>query len=74
MHGDLSVNAKSGPIVEAGVPSVLFEMPVPPFTPSYQSSYVPSQDARRFLVNTLVQDATPSPITVVLNWVAGLKR
>jgi hypothetical protein len=49
-------------------------MPVPPFTPAYQNSYVPAADGQRFLVNTLVQDAMPSPITVVLNWAAGLKR
>jgi hypothetical protein len=70
----MSVRVKSGSSLEAGLPSGLFEIPVPPFTPAYQNSYVPSQDGRRFLVNTLVQDATPSPITVVLNWTAGLKR
>jgi Tol biopolymer transport system component len=70
----MSVSVKSGSNLEAGVPSGLFEMPVPPFTPAYQNSYVPSHDGRRFLVNTLVQDATSSPITVVLNWTAGLKR
>ena len=70
----MSVKVKSGSSLEAAVPSGLFEMPVPPFTPAYQNSYVPSQDGRRFLVNTLVQDATPSAITVVLNWTAGLKR
>jgi eukaryotic-like serine/threonine-protein kinase len=70
----MSVRVKSGSTLEAGVPSGLFEMPVPPFTPAYQNSYVPTPDGQRFLVNILVQDPTPTPITVVLNWAAGLKR
>jgi hypothetical protein len=56
------------------VPSILFEMPVPPFTPSYQNSYVPTLNGQRFLVNTVIQDASTSPITVLLNWAAGLKQ
>ena len=70
----MSVKLKSGSTLEAGVPSGLFEIPVPPYTPAYQNSYVPAPDGQRFLVNTLVQNITPSPITVVLNWVTGLKR
>ena len=32
-------------------------------------------DGQRFLVNTtLVEQAAPSPITVVVNWMAGLKK
>jgi Tol biopolymer transport system component len=70
----MSVKVKSSSSLEVAVPSGLFEMPVPPFTPAYQTSYAPTADGQRFLVNTLVQDATPSPITVVLNWASGLKR
>jgi hypothetical protein len=35
---------------------------------------VPSRDGQRFLVNTESGDSSPSPITVVLNWTAGLKK
>jgi len=38
------------------------------------SHYVPSRDGQRFLVNTQSGDASPSPITVVVNWAAGLKK
>jgi hypothetical protein len=31
-------------------------------------------DGKRFLINTVVGDSTAAPITVVLNWEAGLKK
>jgi hypothetical protein len=37
------------------------------------NSYAPSRDGQRFIVNMLLDNAT-SPITVVLNWTAGLKK
>ena len=33
-----------------------------------------SADGRRFLVNTPVEQQTPSPVTVVVNWAAPLRR
>jgi Tol biopolymer transport system component/predicted Ser/Thr protein kinase len=39
---------------------------------SYQ--YDVSADGQRFLVNTYPEQATSAPITVVLNWTAGLKK
>lgn len=36
--------------------------------------YDVSADGQRFLVNTLVEEATSAPITVVVNWSAGLKK
>jgi hypothetical protein len=38
----------------------------------YRSSYEVTGDGPRFLVNTLVENAGPSPISVVLNWQAAL--
>ena len=35
--------------------------------------YVYSRDGQRFLINTPAGDAAIVPITVVLNWTAGLK-
>lgn len=35
-------------------------------------AYDVSSDGRRFVVNTLVEDTTPTAITVVLNWTAAL--
>jgi hypothetical protein len=39
-----------------------------------RTNYVPSRDGRRFLVNTQTDDPAPNPITVVLNWTAGLGK
>jgi hypothetical protein len=36
--------------------------------------YDVSPDGRRFLVNTLVEEAAPAPITLVVNWPALLKK
>jgi hypothetical protein len=37
-------------------------------------SYDVSADGQRFLVNTAPVQTTAAPITVVLNWTAGLKK
>jgi hypothetical protein len=37
-------------------------------------SYDISPDGQRFLVNTLVEAAASAPITVVVNWMAGLQK
>jgi Tol biopolymer transport system component len=36
--------------------------------------YGVSADGQRFLINTVLQQSTSAPITVVLNWTAGLKK
>ncbi len=54
-----------GSTVEAGTPAALFSL-------SPGSEYAASPDGQRFLVNTLVED--PAPITVLLNWKAGIKK
>jgi hypothetical protein len=36
--------------------------------------YDVSADGQRFLINTVPQQPSSSPITVVLNWTAGLQR
>jgi Tol biopolymer transport system component len=46
-----------------------FGVPVPLF-----QTRVPSRDGKRFLVNTNSGDPAPTPIMVVLNWTAGLKK
>jgi hypothetical protein len=33
-----------------------------------------SSDGQRFLVNTIVEGATATPITLVINWTAGLSK
>jgi Tol biopolymer transport system component len=64
------VNGGSGTF-EFGIPKPLFELRVN-FVNA--SPYDVAADGQRFLVASLVeQDVTP-PVTVVLNWAAGLKR
>ncbi len=69
--------APSGPF-EAGSPRPLFATRALAvsfvFTVSGPSSYVVSADGQRFLVTTPVEEAAPTPIHVVLNWAAGLKK
>ncbi|HEY8225534.1 MAG TPA: hypothetical protein VIG25_09670 [Pyrinomonadaceae bacterium] len=60
----------------AGIPKPLFEAHVNTIFPGIggASYYSAAGDGQRFLVNTLAGDPTPSPLTVVMNWTAGLKR
>lgn len=41
--------------------------PVPPQA-GYNQSYMISPDGQRFLMNIVTEEASASPITVVLNW------
>lgn len=36
--------------------------------------YAASQDGQRVLVDTFVEDATSTPITLAINWLAALRR
>jgi Tol biopolymer transport system component len=54
-----------GPAVQAGAPIELFPAP--------SSDWGPSPDGKRFLFLT-PQQQQPTPLTVVLNWQAGLKK
>jgi dipeptidyl aminopeptidase/acylaminoacyl peptidase len=59
---------------EAGSPQALFEMRVIVGFVVPISSYEITRDGQRFLVLTPVEESSPSPLTVVLNWTASLKR
>jgi len=67
----VAVSVSAGP--SFGVPMPLFQTRVLPGVTSFRTHYVPSRDGRRFLVNTQ-SDEPGLPITVVLNWTAGLKK
>ncbi len=67
----------TGPTFVAGVPRPLFDVHVSTIFPGAAGAgpyYVVTGDGQRFLVNTIVGDSTPVPLTIVLNWTAGLKR
>jgi hypothetical protein len=38
------------------------------------SSYVPTGNGQRFLINALIEEPPPSPVTVILHWPAALRR
>ena len=68
----MAVSVGAGP--SFAVPKMLFQTRAPEGVTSRRTHYVPSRDGQRFLVNTQSGDAPPSPITVVLNWQAELKK
>jgi hypothetical protein len=63
-----------GPGPSFGAPTELFPVRVAAGVSPQRTHDVPSRDGRRFLINTSTGDAAVVPITVVLNWTAGLKK
>ncbi|HET8671917.1 MAG TPA: hypothetical protein VFM05_15255, partial [Candidatus Saccharimonadales bacterium] len=72
----MAVEVKTdGDVFEAGTPKPLFEIRGPALlgaggVPAFEAS----NDGKRFLIAVSVQEHTFTPITVVLNWTADLKR
>jgi Tol biopolymer transport system component len=62
----MSVRVGAGVTFEAGAVTPLFQI--------RGSSYAPSADGRRFATNEPVGEPRAQPITVVLNWTAGLRK
>ena len=70
----MAVDVKlEGSTFEAGVPKVLFQTHVTGY-PNPRNVYEVSADGQRFLIITPLEEATSTPITVVANWNADLKR
>ena len=66
----MAVAVKGEASFEVGTPKVLFQ--TRELVGRYR--YAVTTDGQRFLVNTPLEEASTAPITVVLNWTAGLKR
>ncbi len=64
----------SGTTFEYGSPKALFEASVDAVTTAATNRYDVSADGQRFLVNAAIENAGPAPITVVVNWLASVKR
>ena len=67
----MAVAVTPSPVFQAGIPKVLFQFPPGP------GAYDVTADGQKFIrfaFETAASDGAPSPITVVLNWMAGLKR
>jgi len=58
--------ASSATRIDTDTPSVLFGLPRGPHRETNTGWYAASRDGQRFLVNTVVEGA--SPITILLNW------
>ena len=68
----VGVDARSSTF-RANTPLELFRMHSPVSSTYTRNEYASTPDGQRFLVNTLVGTPASSPITVVINWSAGLK-
>jgi Tol biopolymer transport system component len=68
----MAVSVRPGPSFDAA--KLLFQTRVPVLVSSFRTHYDASSDGSRFLVNTQSEDPLPVPITIVLNWTAGLKK
>ena len=64
----------TGPAPEVGRPQALFEAMVLAPALGTRSTYAVSRDGQRFLFNTWDSAAALTPITLVVNWPATLKR
>ncbi|MDQ3254066.1 MAG: protein kinase, partial [Acidobacteriota bacterium] len=70
----MAVEVKTEGTFEAGVPKPLFETRIPHVAGPSAISYAATGDGQRFLVRSAVEQASTTPITVVVNWTAEVKR
>jgi eukaryotic-like serine/threonine-protein kinase len=71
----MAVPVISGVNFEAGVPAMLFQAnPRELVATSEIAAYDVSKDGQRFLINTQVNTDAARPMSVILNWDAGLKN
>ena len=73
----MAVEVKVGSTFESGAAKPLFDTHVRGLVSAGLSSrdnYAMSSDGQRFLINDLTQISASTPMTVVLNWTAELKR
>jgi Tol biopolymer transport system component len=72
----MAVEIKTSPRFEHGAPRPLFQtrvlLPAPVLRNAYH--YAVSADGKRFLVDDRQQETAAAPMTVVLNWNAGLRQ
>jgi Tol biopolymer transport system component len=70
----MAVTITVGATLQAGVPARLFETRTLSISPAFPSLYQPTADGRRFLITSLFEEEGQRPVSVVLNWQAGLQR
>ena len=68
----MAVDVKLGNSFEAGAPKTLFETRVLVLT-TFRNHYAVTADGQRFLINTDREEASVTPISVVVNWTGDLR-
>ena len=78
LGGDRKVTAvevnTDAPTLAHGAPRALFETRISKGEDRPGNQYVVTSDGQRLLVNTVAEEGAYTPINVVLNWTAGLKK
>jgi len=64
----------NGSNFEAGSPNPLFDVRLIQGAPTGAAAYAVTHDGKRFLINVLAEESSPSPAVVVQNWTASLKK
>ena len=67
-----AVGVNGGASFEAGVPQPLFETPLTPGV--FNKRYSVTRDGQRFLMPAPGDDSAATPATVVIDWMAGIRR
>ena len=70
----MAVEVKTKPRFEHGTPKALFDSRIPNPTSILNNTWSPSPDGARFLFITRDEEEVAAPITVIVNWQAGLKQ
>jgi Tol biopolymer transport system component len=70
----MAVPVSAGATFEAGVPKALFQTWLVGFQVGGFNHYAVSADSQRFLMNVPTGEGNKSPITVMVNWLAGIRR
>ena len=68
----MTVDVKLDATAEVGTAKALFTTAIARY--DAPNRYAVSSDGQRFLVNTTIQPTNQNPLTVVVNWTAGLKK
>ncbi|HLL74585.1 MAG TPA: protein kinase [Pyrinomonadaceae bacterium] len=71
----MSVPVRPGASFESDHPAALFATRLPTIgLTDDRNHFFPAPDGQRFLLNSLVEGGDTQPLTLVLNWAAGLKQ
>jgi eukaryotic-like serine/threonine-protein kinase len=68
----MAVSIKPGVSFEYGTATALFQAPIQDFPTTFR--YAVASEGQRFLIRGVSQDAKSSPITVMTNWLAAVRK